>query len=743
MIVVNPTTRQFTIPGSDMTFGVTADASSEVKHFQCPRYVGNRLDIAGSFVRINYRNANGEIDSYLVEDLTVDGDNVLFSWELYPKVTAYKGQIKFVMCVTGPDTKIAWHTTLGTGIVLEGLEPDYTVIQAGTADVVAQLLALVGRQTTAVADTGAEWVRNVQLEGTDQIVAVQTAGVESKAAAVAEIEAKLANSLASIPADYTSLGNAVEGLVRGRAGAIVCEAEGTAIAVKDASDMAAQGLRVFGKTTQVKTTGTQLVNFEDRTDSKGVTSTFSNDTLSVSGDGSAAYQYVRMDITNFVKNNPGKNLYLSYESVAAATLLDGSVAQINITLADGTSRYTTILTKDLERIAYAIPIDVSNIESAALAVYSTNNATPKSNRVTIIKPILNFGTGALPYETYSAGVASPSPGYPQELVSLESSVTVAGKNLVPPSTGTISAQGITSSPANEGTVLLNGTATQEISRVVSQNFLLQPGKYTLSVTGINKIDGNKDRVYLNAADNSGTIVNYVMVDKPVVFEIKSSVVVRTAIVFAPGSTYENKVVRIQIEVGDTATAPELYKPSQTVESTHVIRGIPVTTGGNYTDETGQQWICDEVDFERGVYVQRIGSVVFTEDDVLSTQANTIRLRRDISSINQSKGWCSITDNYVYNATLDTVHYYITGSNCWVFVPIGYDLNANRVELLYQFAAPIETPLTESELAGYRALRTYKPNTTVLNGSGAYMKVEYAADTKLYIDNKLAALVGNT
>ena len=31
-------------------------------------------------------------------------------------------------------------------------------------------------------------------------------------------------------------------------------------------------------------------------------------------------------------------------------------------------------------------------------------------------------------------------------------------------------------------------------------------------------------------------------------------------------------------------------------------GIPVTSGGNYTDANGQQWICDYVDFEKGVYV---------------------------------------------------------------------------------------------------------------------------------------------
>lgn len=233
MIVINSSTRQFNIPGADMTFGVEADAGSERKYFQCPRYVGNKLDIASSFVRINYRNANGEIDSYLVEDLTVDGENVLFSWELSPKVTAYKGQIRFVMCVVGPDTKVAWHTTLGTGIVLEGLEPDYAMIQAGTADVVAQLIALVDKQTAAVENKGVEWVRNVQSEGTDQIIAVQTAAQEAQTASVAEIEAKGVSTLATIPEDYTT----VQSAVRGAANAIRGKVSGEVIRVDDVSPM--------------------------------------------------------------------------------------------------------------------------------------------------------------------------------------------------------------------------------------------------------------------------------------------------------------------------------------------------------------------------------------------------------------------------------------------------------------------------------------------------------------------------
>ena len=108
MIVVNPATRQFNVPGADLVFGVTSDSGSERKHFQCPRYVGNNVDIASSFVRMNYRNGNGEIDSYLVKDVTANGDVVTFSWELSPHVTMFKGQISFVMCVVGPDTKVKW-----------------------------------------------------------------------------------------------------------------------------------------------------------------------------------------------------------------------------------------------------------------------------------------------------------------------------------------------------------------------------------------------------------------------------------------------------------------------------------------------------------------------------------------------------------------------------------------------------------------------------------------------------------
>lgn len=42
-----------------------------------------------------------------------------------------------------------------------------------------------------------------------------------------------------------------------------------------------------------------------------------------------------------------------------------------------------------------------------------------------------------------------------------------------------------------------------------------------------------------------------------------------------------------------------------IETPNGLPGIKVDSGGNYTDSDGQQWICDEIDLERGKYVQRV------------------------------------------------------------------------------------------------------------------------------------------
>ena len=67
------------------------------------------------------------------------------------------------------------------------------------------------------------------------------------------------------------------------------------------------------------------------------------------------------------------------------------------------------------------------------------------------------------------------------------------------------------------------------------------------------------------------------------------------------------------------------------------------------------------------------------------------------------------------------------------------LDANDVWLAYVLATPIETPLSAEEIAAFKALKTHYPTTTIYNDESARMVVKYAADTKNYIDHKLATL----
>jgi hypothetical protein len=177
----------------------------------------------------------------------------------------------------------------------------------------------------------------------------------------------------------------------------------------------------------------------------------------------------------------------------------------------------------------------------------------------------------------------------------------------------------------------------------------------------------------------------------------------------------------------------------------------VTSGGNYTDNDGQQWICDEVDLERGVYVQRCNVVEFdgTNHSFYTGQHTNGQLYIGISDFDIARNTTVISSHYkssiwsnnngeVYcsnDVVIATDNRFTTVSKAKEY------LGENPVTFAYILETPVEKSLSETEIAAYRALHTNKPNTTILNDSGAHMIVKYAADTKLYIDNKIAALVG--
>lgn len=184
--------------------------------------------------------------------------------------------------------------------------------------------------------------------------------------------------------------------------------------------------------------------------------------------------------------------------------------------------------------------------------------------------------------------------------------------------------------------------------------------------------------------------------------------------------------------------------SLTVSTPNGLPGIPVDSGGNYTDENGQQWICDEIDFQRGVYVQKILTETLTSFSKVSYETENMynyqaRLSKKVYG---GSKYPVLNDKLIYKYSRgDTLHFYVDNNTnvINVFLPKDMDVTTFEMKILAILYEPYETPLTPEQISAYKSLHTNKPTTTITNSDSAHMEASYTADTKTYIDNKFAEL----
>lgn len=145
-LLIDADTRSIYIPESEKFFGVESDQNVERKKFKCPKIVGDNIDLSTLHLYINYQNGNGNKDSYMIQDMAVNGDYITFSWVLSRNVAAYKGTIRFVFCAKKADSSgnlvNEWNTTVAEGEVIEGLEATVTVAD-NNPDIIEQMLTLL------------------------------------------------------------------------------------------------------------------------------------------------------------------------------------------------------------------------------------------------------------------------------------------------------------------------------------------------------------------------------------------------------------------------------------------------------------------------------------------------------------------------------------------------------------------------------------------------------------------------
>lgn len=381
---------------------------------------------------------------------------------------------------------------------------------------------------TAIDNAKTSGVAAVEQAKNDGMSAVEQAVEEGKLNFVTD--ATLTES--GRAADAKATGEAI-GSLKKRQNILIGTETWNPIVVSDAFEAPLCGLTIYGRSEQMTTTGAQLLGIPDYTGiSRGVTITVKEGLISLHG-------------------TCTEDGWVLIEQVTPVSL-DG----VYILSVYGADLRATLVTEKYSAIMTSGSASTVNNRIAKRAAFIVKKG--KVLNVDGIKLMLNAGYTALPWEPYTGGKPSPSPDYPQEIVS-------AGD------------------------------------------------------------DGNLSVIVKNPDNEQMQSVSF--------------------------------------------------------STPNGLPGIPVTSGGNYTDENGKQWVCDEVDLGRGVYVQRV------------------------------KG--------------------------------AFDATKALTEQSVILATPIENPLTTAEIAAYKALTTYGPTTVVETTDGAGLKLSYQQDVNIVIKQLQDALASIT
>ena len=350
----------------------------------------------------------------------------------------------------------------------------------------------------------------------------------------------------------------------------------------------------------------------------------------------------------------------------------------------------------------------------------------------------------------------------------------------------------------EGCFLLNGTATDTVSARVLIDIVPEKGAtYTLQncyVSGEISVPSNGFATsYFGASDIEGSSSSWLAChlkeeDKAVTAQCNYSYITAFWFYVTTGVVLNNYKVRIQLAKssaplpyepytgGISSPNPDYPQEIQTI-SDFVVKvknsigegatpqtlditipeqgfyGIPVSSGGNYTDTSGKQWVCDEFDFANKKFIKRIGRVMLdgSADEIWGKNITTETYQRfhvkilDGKTGNTTKCLC---DRLIYGSN--------KSGNCYMWnllflinvepsissiALLREYLNTHPLDVIYLLETPIEIDISDEEIQAFKELHTYKPNTTIMSDSEpqAGMKVEYALDMKTYVDNKFLEL----
>ena len=514
-------------------------------------------------------------------------------------------------------------------------------------------------------------------------------------------------------------------------------AEGTDNTFDDGLESPLYALGGDGKSEQVVTTGKnklQITTFNDGTKSKtlnGVTANINeNGTISLSGTASAETQFY-LTKNDFSLESGNGYFWCNSPSVNCRFEFVASI--------DGEEKYLN---------SYSTTPNTFNITSSFVYSGSTIIVASGTSTNVTLTPMVSNGTFT-EYEPYTGGQPSPSPDYPQPINSIEGSVEFAcrGKNLLKPLLlDNNILNGITSNTLDDGSISLNGTSTSDTYRSIATTNLKANTDYTLSVDS----DTTNDiQIFCNVtATESGT--NWIPINnKYTIFRVNNDIQNAIINIFIRNNTTVNKVFKVQLEQGTTATEYEPY--IQPNEVTFNLEQEKLRSVGDVKDEL-------VVDLDTGDYYKL---------------KNIEHLELSIANMNNTSedypGWLNVPNiqDYFPNVNV-TIHMLaevksnittnnlsigintINQSNLWLEKGI-FNLTQTQWKEQYPdlvFKLDYSIPSTETiklgtlsaeDLAKLKTFKGYNNVTVNTNLGLMNIRFTYGLDIKKYVDNKIAEL----
>lgn len=523
------------------------------------------------------------------------------------------------------------------------------------------------------------------------------------------------------------------------AGISVTEA-GTGIVVPECTGGKLQGLKMYGKSEQVQYSGKNLFNVSDTTNNILVKNGIKINEVDqqngiIKAEFSLPYQQLGVMINSSAnttytlsfKQKNSKNNEIEVRSYYVKNdVMGDSIKQVVISSEEASFTFTVL--NDSYIVVYFRP--KGNYSSSDTNVCEFTNIQLERN------------ASSTDFEPYVGGKPSPSPDYPQEIKYVENpNLMIHTKNIVKDvyvietTTQYSSALLIDADIQGDTEYMLSFIAPEGLRVYVNENLcsyklIKGTGKIqsvpiktikTISKDNVNQFNTNRQKWMLLKIDKDNTV--------------------------------KSKFDKIQLEKGNVATTYESYG-CKILMLPYQLNAIPVSSDGNYTDEEGQQWVCDEIDFERGMYIQRVGTKVGIDGFQETNSANSDMSLRIVCNMNDIEKvkftpiicnklrWekkSSYTDDGTYISTSETALGRVCVRVEGIKTMEEYQEILADMQYFYILATPIETPLTVEEINAYKSLYTYDGTTIIDNDAGCYMEAIVPQDTKYYIDSKVAEL----